>query len=1108
MPPRTPTALTTFLACGHASILDRARAAGLIGAPAGIDPTRDLLAQRGELHEKRYIAHLQHQGLTIVDLRDAPSGNTTDTLAHMQRGTDAIIQAPLAHDNWQGRADVLRRVETPSELGAWSYEVVDTKLSRETKVATVLQLGLYSYWLAGLQGVVPRRFFVVMPGEPFVVEGHRVQDYAAYLRYVQGRFARETDPAMGGEDVAGALAGSRPEPCAHCEVCRWWLDCKQRWAAEDDLCRVAGLTRLQRRELQRVGISTLTRLATEPAALPARPEVGAAQSYVRVHHQARVQWRGTQAGAPVHELLSTAVQVGDAVAPDELGIAGLPAPTGLDVFLDLEGDPFCGIGGREYLFGLSWVGEGGSDEYRAIWGLDEAGEKAAFEAAIDAITERRAAEPGMHVFHFGAYETAALKRLVGRYATRADELDRLLRGEVFVDLHRVVKTSLRASVESYSIKELEPLFAYDRELDLAQARRALRRVEAALELGDLDDVDAPLRAEIEAYNADDCRATRWLRDWLETLRTQVQDEHGVALPRPAPKDDAASEAVVEADAEVEEVRRALLEGVADDPSERDEAQTARVLLAHMLEFHRREEKASVWDKFRLMALTEDDREDERAVVAGLVFDRRESVKQSWVHHYTYAPQEVAVDVGDSVFDADGNPRGTVHELDAQTRRIALKQSKAKCAELDGNPDWVFVWKHVRPKPKPEALRRLGRALAAGETDGASASPWAAATQLLRRAPPRLQPGHDFRPRDGESGQDRARRLVGVLDRTVLAIQGPPGTGKTHTGAEMIVDLVLANKKVGVTAMSHAVIRNLVDRVLEAAHERGVTLTAGVKPGARSEDPGRIVEHTDNDKALGAIAGGQVDVFGATPWLWARADAQSAVDVLFVDEAGQLALADVLAVAAAADSLVLLGDPQQLEQPRRATHPEGSDVSALGHVLGDAATIADDRGIFLAETWRLPPKLCALTSELYYDGKLRGIDKLQRRALVGTGELGLDGSGLWWLTVEHEARSVVAPEEVTAVRELVSRLLDRRDGGVSWVDMEGERKPLTADEVLVIAPYNAQVAALREALGEDARTRSVRVGTVDKFQGQQAAVVIYSATSSTAADAPRGIGFLY
>ena len=617
--PRTPTALTTFLACRHASVLDRARAAGLIGAPAGIDPTRDLLAQRGELHEQRYIDHLQHQGLTIADLRDSPSGNTADTRAQMQRGTDAIIQAPLAHDNWQGRADVLRRVEMPSELGAYSYEVVDTKLSRETKVATVLQLGLYSHWLADLQGVVPRRFFVVMPGEPFVVEGHRVGDYAAYLRYVQGRFARETDPAMGGEDVAGALAGSRPEPCAHCEVCRWWLDCKQRWAAEDDLCRVAGLTRLQRRELQRVGISTLTQLATEPAALPARPEVGAAQSYVRVHHQARVQWRGTQAGAPVHELLSTAVQVGDAVAPSELGIAGLPAPTGLDVFLDLEGDPFCGIGGREYLFGLSWVGEGGSDEYRAIWGLDEAGEKAAFEAAIDAMTERRAAEPGMHVYHFGAYETAALKRLVGRYATRADELDRLLRGEVFVDLHRVVKTSLRASVESYSIKELEPLFGYDRELDLAQARRALRRVEAALELGDLDDVDAPLRAEIEAYNADDCRATRWLRDWLETLRTQVQDEHGVVLPRPEPKDGEASEAVVDADAEVQEVRRALLDGVADDPSERDEAQTARVLLAHMLEFHRREEKASVWDKFRLMALTEDDREDERAVVAGLVF---------------------------------------------------------------------------------------------------------------------------------------------------------------------------------------------------------------------------------------------------------------------------------------------------------------------------------------------------------------------------------------------------------------------------------------------------------------------------------------------------------
>jgi uncharacterized protein len=178
------------------------------------------------------------------------------------------------------------------------------------------------------------------------------------------------------------------------------------------------------------------------------------------------------------------------------------------------------------------------------------------------------------------------------------------------------------------------------------------------------------------------------------------------------------------------------------------------------------------------------------------------------------------------------------------------------------------------------------------------------------------------------------------------------------------------------------------------------------------------------------------------------------------------------------------------------------VSALAHVLGGAATIDEAHGIFLEETWRLPPGICALTSELFYAGRLRGKAELERRALVGTGELGMDGAGLWFVGVEHAGRSVVAMEEVEVVAGIVERLLD----GVTWVDMDGVSKVLDASEVMVIAPYNAQVGALRERLR--ARAAGVRVGTVDKFQGQQAAVVVFSATSSSAEEAPRGMGFLY
>ena len=371
----------------------------------------------------------------------------------------------------------------------------------------------------------------------------------------------------------------------------------------------------------------------------------------------------------------------------------------------------------------------------------------------------------------------------------------------------------------------------------------------------------------------------------------------------------------------------------------------------------------------------------------------------------------------------------------------------------------------------------------------------AALALLRKRPPKFVNAADATP---GNAAEAAVRSVLELDGEVLPIQGPPGTGKTRTGGHMICALVRAGKKVGVTANSHSVIRNLLDAAVREAKRTNLSLRCMQKVSGDSEDTEwPIIQTTDNDEVRDALSRGDASVAAGTAWLWSREDLEGSVDVLFVDEAGQMSLANTLAAAPAAKNLVLLGDPQQLDQPSQGSHPEGTDVSALGHLLGERLTMPEDLGLFLDRTWRLRPSICDFTSEAFYEDSLGPMPDLERHSLSGTG--GLDDYGLYYLPVEHEGNQSASPEEADRVAALAQRLLA---GGASWTNREGETRTLTKDDILIVSPYNAQLAELRRRLPD------ARIGTVDKFQGQEAPVVFYSMATSSAEDAPRGMDFLY
>ncbi len=1075
------TDLAHHLACRHKTSLDLAYARGELDCERWFDPDLEALWERGLEHEEAYVGHLRDEGLDVLDLRacDEQTDLVSRTTAAMKEGRGAIVQAGLRAGRWSGRADVLRRVERASALGSWSYEVVDTKLATETKASAVLQLCVYSDLLTRIQGEEPRSAWIVTPASGSAGEEYRLSRLRAYYRHVRRRLETAIDEV----DRDGGEA-PYPEPCEHCEICRWRWHCDRRRRDDRHLSLVAGLRRSHRTELEERSVTTIDALAALPVPLEWMPSRGSRASFAEAREQARLQVASEESSVPRVELREL---------DDEHGLRLLPAPSAGDVFFDLEGSRFARSGGHEFLFGVVETGAIGGEalagSYVSGWALDETGEKAAFAALVDRLIARWEADDGFHAYHFGSYDVAALKRLMGRHTTREDEMDRLLRGERFVDLSTVFRRAVRAGVESYALKDLEAIFGFRRQVGLERAARALRQVQRFLERrGQVRPADEDL-ATVERYNEDDCRSLVALRDWLESLRAAEAS----ALARPALLSGEPNETIEADGRRVAELDCGARRGAGEHADEGDAgSEGARALLADLLDYHRRELKAGWWQYYQLRDATLEELRESRYGVADLEFagSVEGGTARCPAHRYRYPDQPARLKPGDPL-EAGEVTVGTVLAWDPVARTVDVKK---RTAAVDLHPTAGFAYRVIGAGAKAEALMRLAEKVC----DSGTILQGSQGNLLLRSLP---TPGGPC-VGEGESLLEAARRWGVELGDRVLALQGPPGSGKTYTGARMVVDLAAAGARVAVMANSHKVIAHFLREVGKAAADEGVAVGCARKPkSGEAEGEGDVPFLGSAQEVLEALEGGERQVVGGTAWLWSHPLLEKRTDVLVVDEAGQASLADVLAAAQAARGLVLLGDPQQLEQPLRGSHPEGSEASALEHWLRGSRTLAEDEGIFLERTYRLHPRLAAFTSEVFYEGRLGAVAGLEHQAILGPvlSDGGGAASGLFFAPVEHSANRSESPEEVAAVSSLVARLTDGRS---RWRDRRGEERELTIDDLLVIAPYNDQVAALRAALP------GLQVGTVDRFQGREAPVVIYSMATSTPEEAPRGMEFLY
>ena len=1047
----SPTDLNAFLQCEYLTRLEREVANGRT-LERRRRPEAELLAAKGEAHERFHLEEFRNQRLSIVEI---PDPGTCDwaaaacaTREAMAAGAEVIYQGVLLAGGWRGRADFLVRTGEPSALGNWSYEAWDTKLARRAKPSHVLQLAYYSDQLTRLQGHAPQWMHVIL-GDGTAVR-LRCRDFLAHYRAVRQRFVRATRVGL----------SSTPYPVAHCGLCDYHHHCESWWQATDHLSLVADIRRSQVETLQEHGIRTCGELAGSD---DARINIGGA-TLARLRQQASLQTHFRTTGEHRYELLPPT---------PEGGFRLLPRPSSGDAFFDMEGYPFfAASGGLEYLFGFV-TSEDGATRFHAYRAHDRATEKQAFERCVDFLWARLKQWPDLHVYHYSHYEPTSLKRLSAQHATREEELDELLRREVFVDLYPIVRRSVRVSHNSYSIKAVRQFFMPE-----AGRGAVTDGAESVIEFQRwLDTGDPTILEAIEQYNEEDCRSALQLRDWLLERKRDAEERFEVAIPFCSPPPRRGEAVETEPDEHI--ALRARLHAHAGPHA---------LLLAHLLDYHRREAKPEWWAYFQRKKKSLDELLVDTEAVAYLTPANDPPVvrNQSLIYTLEYPAQEFKLKVDTGVEGPQGEgPVGTIDWIDASRGRLGLRRAKKRSTEA--LPTAIIAGGPIPDRAQREAIVRLADAVAQGR------SRYRAVEDILRVGPPRFAP---TRPGIVQTlDLDAQKRLVADLDRSYLFIQGPPGSGKTWTGARLIVSLLTAGRRVGITGPSHRAIHNLLEEIEHVACDEGVRFR-GLKKRSTSDDTayeGRFISSVESNEECEQS---DAQLIAGTAWLFARAEMDQALDYLFIDEAGQVALADAVAVGTSAHNIVLLGDPRQLPHVTQNTHPLGAGRSVLEHLLGDASTVAEDRGIFLARSWRMHPDICQFVSEHSYDGRLVSAAGCDVQAVVSRG---LTGAGLRHVPVDHRHNAQQSAEEAAAVAREVRLLLD----GGAVTDRNGRSAPLTASDILVVAPYNMQVRCLREALPED-----VEVGTVDKFQGREAAVVFFSMASSTGDDVPRGLEFLF
>ena len=1074
----SPSDLNNFVACKY-TVLNEIKYHNKEIRKSPDRANDKLWKEMGVEHEKRHYKILKEKykkSITIKsDLNE--KDRFDETVRAIQKGYDLIYHAYLIDDNLRGEADFLIKCDTKSDLGDYSYEVYDTKITRNLKPRHITQITAYSDMLGKIQKVLPEKMYLIDGSDEY--HSFKTIEYIDLFNHSKKEFIKFLSN-ISKEKIY-------PEKCSYCNLCDWKDECDKTWENDNYINLVAGSNKSQIEKLKKNKIRTVEQLSkTKLTAIDLKIN---AESFKKIQLQAQLQEEKRNTGEDKIVILDS--DFGK-------GFYKLPKPDDGDVFFDIEGYPRMDRP-FEYLHGLYYK-EKGKLKFKDLWAknYNKESEKNIFIELINFLEKRFIEYPNAHIYHYASYEKRAIRELATSYSSefpKGDIVnDDLLRKEKYVDLFSIVSQSIRTSERDLSLKSIEKFYNFKRKADIVKADDSVIKYDNWIATK-----NEKYKQDIINYNEEDCISTYLLREFLVKNKPEnidwfvKQEEITKEGEEPNKYRRKASNKLSREEVEVDLNNRL----------EKKKNKTNKKFvenLKNFIGFHWKSNKPEFWEVFDRAEKTHLELEDDTECIANsvLIDDKPKVTEDGFIYSYRFNDQNYKQKEGKSAFDAHQiKGLGTIHSIEENfpDKNIVkiLVSKRRKNIEM---PSLLTLGNTMPPQvhQHDQALNKFleDYILNNGEN-------YKSIMDMLERKEPDIKniKSGSILIEENKDLITQSIEIVKNLNNSYLTIQGPPGTGKTYTSAKIIIELMKAGKKVGVTSNSHEAIKTLLIAIEQQAVDQNYEFSGMRKSKSSDKHEWKFIRNVTTGKPLNMDS---YSLFAGTSWFFVDPRMNKTLDYLFIDEAGQVALGTTIANATSADNLVLIGDQMQLSQPMRAKHEGYARMSSLDFILEDDDTISTDKGVFLNVTRRLNKKICNYISTSFYDSRLTSDPITETRSV----NLKLDpikDEGLFYVPIDHNGCSQRSDEEADLVEKVFNKIVNKE------YKSENITGKISAKDIMVVAPYNAQANNIRERLKKKFKD-DVRVGTIDLFQGQEAKVVLISMTTSDVESLPRHKDFFF
>lgn len=1026
----------------------------------------------GIKHEKKHFDLLKKYYKKNISIKQdlTEEERNKKTLEAISKGYDLIYHAYLIDGDFRGEADFLIKVDTTSDLGNFSYEVYDTKVSRKPKPRHIYQITAYSSMLSKIQGILPDKMYLIDGAD--ITHQYKPKEFIDFYNFTKKNFDKYLKNITK-EKIY-------PEKCSHCSVCDYTDVCEKIWTEDNYINQVAKINRSQVEKLKKIGINTVEKLAsTNPEKIKVKINKQALKDRIS---QAQLQEEKRETGKSKYIILD----------PDKgKGFYKLPKSDEGDLFFDIEGYPQEDGRGFEYLHGIYFKGKKGM-EFKYFWAKDfkKKYEQENFIELINFFKDHFKKYPKAHIYHYNSYEKRSLRQLASLFSSDFPEgsnfVDSLLRGEKFVDLFLIINQCVRTTEKDMSLKTIEDvLYGFKRAADVKKAEDSVKLYDFWL-----SSKDKKTKNDIIEYNKEDCVSTYHLREFLVEIKPESIDWFSITEETEKRSTEKKDWEKIEV-----ELKKSLEK---KEISKNPLTETIKNLVG----FHRREIKPEWWETFDRMEKTHDELEEDPECIGNcfLKSDKPEKVEKGYVFTYQFNDQDYKLKKDSSVYNAHQNlSLGSITDIIEESPNkniIKIKITERKYQTLGEMPSVLSL-----SRRGPAQIAVLEQALNRFVENyiNVKGSNYKCIIDLLNRGNPDLietKPGEKLID-ESKDITEESIKVIKQMNKTCLSIQGPPGTGKTYNSAKIIIELMKEGKKVGVSSNSHEAIKTLLSAIEEQAIKEKFKFKGLKKSSSTNLFEGKFIIDWIKDKPIDFS---NFSLFAGTAWFFSNIRMNQKLDYLFIDEAGQVSLANTISMATSSKNLVLIGDQMQLSQPIRGTHDGYAKLSSLDYILEDRDTIPPEQGIFLKETRRLNKEICKYISDSFYDSRLVPHEVTKSRS-VKLQLNNIKDEGIFFVPTDHFGNSQRSDEEAEIIHDYYSKIM-----GKDFEDEDGKDK-IDINNIMVVAPFNVQTNNIKQKLLKK-YSEKTRVGTIDLFQGQQAKVVFISMTSSDAENLPRHKDFFF